>query len=339
MSKAGVPESEKLSSSTVRFTVAVCDPLVPVTAKLKGFGVEAERPLRVSVVLWPAKIVVGLKLQLKVVGQDRLMLPVKPVTALALIVKVVEVEPMIVETVAALDARENRARPVPERDTPCGLPVALSLMLSVPVLLPLAAGANTIETEQLWPTLRALNTAAQVLVCLKSPVTVIPVMSRVEVPVFVIVTVCAWETDETCVLGKVMLVGATVTAVAWVTPVPVTVSVCGLLAALSVIVNSSVTAPVDWGVKVTLMAQLPPAGATVPTQLFESVKSLLGASTSLIVSGAVPRLKTVTVWTVLATLTASLPKSSLAGDNMMAGELAELTSVTKALPATPARSP
>ena len=164
MFKAGVPESEKLARRTVRFTVAVCDPLVPVTAKLNGLGVEAERPLSVSVLLWPANIEVGLKEQVTAVGQDRPMLPEKPLTALALTVKVVEVDPMMVDTVGLLDDREKRASPVPERATPWGLPVALSLMLKVPVLLPLAVGANTTRTEQLWPTGSTLNTAPQVLV-------------------------------------------------------------------------------------------------------------------------------------------------------------------------------
>src|SRR5579859_6114592 len=118
----------------------------------------------------------------------------------------------MVEMVGFLAETEIRARPVPERATLWGLPVALSLMLSDPARLPLAVGANTTDTEQLWPTFNTLSRALQLLVWVKSPEVVMAVMLRVAVPVLVIVTVCAALFELTFVLGNARVVGATVTA-------------------------------------------------------------------------------------------------------------------------------
>ena len=122
-------------------------------------------------------------------------------------------------------ASVNCATPTPERATPCGLPVALSLMVKVPLRLPLAVGVKITLAEQLWPGPRVLKSGAlaQVLVCVKSPVTLMDVMSRVDVPVFVIVTVWAFVVEPTVVFANTSVVGVTVTEVAWVTPVPETV--------------------------------------------------------------------------------------------------------------------
>src|SRR6202035_4464753 len=124
--------------------------------------------------------------------------------------------------------------------------------------------------------------APQLLVGVKSPVAMIPVMSRASVPVLVIVTVCGALFELTLVFGNTRLVGPTVADGLRVTPVPVTVNVCGLPVALSVIVNWSVTVPVDAGLKATLTVHVPPEGATVPTQSFESVKSLVGGAIRVI---------------------------------------------------------
>jgi len=49
--RAGEAERVKVWSKTVKFRLATCEPLVPLTVKVSGLGVEAERPLRVSVLL------------------------------------------------------------------------------------------------------------------------------------------------------------------------------------------------------------------------------------------------------------------------------------------------
>ena len=68
---------------------------------------------------------------------------------------------MIAEMVGFGDEMENCASPTPERATFCGLPVALSLMLKLPVRLPLAVGLNTTLAEQLWPGASVLNSGAE----------------------------------------------------------------------------------------------------------------------------------------------------------------------------------
>ena len=219
---------------------------------------------------------------------------------------------MIAEMVGFGDEIENCARPIPERATPWGLPVALSLILKVPLRVPLAIGANTTLAVQLCPGPRVLKRGAeeQVLVWVKSPVTLIVVISSVDVPVFVMVTVCAAVVEPTVVFAKVKVVGVTVTEVAWVTPVPVTVMMWGLFGVLSSMLNSSVTEPVASGVKVMLMLHVPPRAATVPTQLSDSVKSLLGGVIELITKGKLPMSTIVTVCVVLAMLTVWFPKFS-----------------------------
>ena len=75
-----------MESNSVRFTVAVWEPLVPVITKLKGFGELTVRPLRVNVLLVPETMVVGLKLQVWFDGHDNAMLPVKLVALEAVMV-------------------------------------------------------------------------------------------------------------------------------------------------------------------------------------------------------------------------------------------------------------
>ncbi len=76
------------------------------------------------------------------------------------------------------------AVPVPLRPTVCGLPAALSLMLSVALRVPVAVGVKVTLIEQLAP---AATDVPQLLVWAKSvgfvPPIVMLVMLRVEVPV------------------------------------------------------------------------------------------------------------------------------------------------------------
>ena len=61
--------------------------------------------------------------------------------------------------------------PVPLRATVCGLPEALSIMLRVPVLVPVAAGMKVTAIAQPAP---ALTVVPQVFACAKSPLAVMP---------------------------------------------------------------------------------------------------------------------------------------------------------------------
>ena len=82
--------------------------------------------------------------------------------------------------------------PVPERAIIWGLPLALSAMATEAVRLPAETGVNVTDIVQLPP---ATTEAPQVLVALKSPasapVTAIPLISSVALPVLVRVAVFA----------------------------------------------------------------------------------------------------------------------------------------------------
>ena len=84
------------------------------------------------------------------------------------------------------------AVPVPERLTACGLPLALSVMLTEALRVPEAEGVKVTLIVQLAPVVSELP---HVLVCAKSPalvpVTAMVVMLKVALPVLLRVTVRA----------------------------------------------------------------------------------------------------------------------------------------------------
>ena len=88
---------------------------------------------------------------------------------------------------------------MPVRETVCGLPAALSVMLRDAERVPAAVGLNVTLTVQLLP---AARLARQVWVWEKSPlfvpVTAMPLMVSVAVPVLVRVTVCGALPVPTC---------------------------------------------------------------------------------------------------------------------------------------------
>src|SRR6266850_33280 len=99
--------------------------------------------------------------------------------------------------------------------------------------------------------------AGQFVVVLKLEVLgccVIEEMLSAANPVFVRVTFCATLVEPTLVFGKFRVVPESVTSGAF-TPTPDSVTVCGLLAALSVKMMAPERVPVAVGVKVTLIVQ------------------------------------------------------------------------------------
>src|SRR5436309_543626 len=80
-----------------------------------------------------------------------------------------------------LAAGVGAAVPAPESVTLCGLPAALSVMVTAPVRGPVAVGVNVRVMAQFAP---AARDAPQVLVCAKSPVAAMPVMVRAALTVF-----------------------------------------------------------------------------------------------------------------------------------------------------------
>src|SRR5216684_1992106 len=96
--------------------------------------------------------------------------------------------------------------PVPVRLTVCGLPVALSVIVRVPLLVPEAVGVNVTLIVQLDP---ADTADPQLFVCPKSPLVEMRLTLRNAVPVLLNVTVWAPLVVPTVWLAKVSVVGET----------------------------------------------------------------------------------------------------------------------------------
>ena len=188
--------------------------------------------------------------------------------------------------------------PEPESDTDCGLPLALSVMLSAAVRVPLAAGVNKIAMVQVPP---AATAGLQVSTSVKSPASA-PVKAMLEMlklapPVLLSVTTCEELTMSTASFPKDRVVGESLAAALALPPVPERLTLCGLPVALSVTVTAAVRVPAAAGLKVTLIVQLAPA-ATLDPQLLVSAKSLaLVPETAMLVTlrAALPELVRVIV--------------------------------------------
>jgi len=161
---------------------------------------------------------------------------------------------------------------VPDSATVCGLPPPLSASDKDAVRVPVADGVNV--TLKVHVPLGA-TLPAQLFVWAKS-VELVPVKLTFEittVPVvltLVRVNVCGLLVVPTVCAANVRLVGESDTAV----PIPLKVTVCGLLVALSVMVTAAVRVLMVVGLKVTLIEQLAPAASDVP-QLLVSEKSFV----------------------------------------------------------------
>ena len=145
------------------------------------------------------------------------------------------------------------AAPVPERLTVCGLPLALSVMLTEAVRLPLAEGLNVTLIVQLLP---AATELPHVLVWAKSlaltPVSARLVMFSVVPPLFVSVTAWALLVVPRAWLANVML-GGDKFAVGCATPVPDSeMLMVGFHQALVMIDMAPVTLPPTAGANSTL---------------------------------------------------------------------------------------
>ena len=207
--------------------------------------------------------------------------------------------------------RANCYCPVPDRGTLCGLPGALSATRSDELRWFLRVGVKVTFTVQLAPGASPMPPMGQLLVCAKSPALpparVMPERIRFDPPELVIVTDSGLLVTPTLVVGKVSDAGFGVIAGA-VIPVPVSVTICGLVASESVIVSVPVMTPVFVGTKATFTRQLLPA-ARLPPQLLLSEKFGLQAK-PVIVSVVVPTFAMVTVWFALRVPTSWLPNSN-----------------------------
>ena len=101
--------------------------------------------MAVEVLLAPLSVTeVGDRVQDKVagtLGQVTATVPVNPLTGATVNVKVVDPPDDVIVRVVG-DTLTEKLMPVPDSFTDCGLPLALSVMESVPVRLPVAVGVN-----------------------------------------------------------------------------------------------------------------------------------------------------------------------------------------------------
>src|SRR5579863_4918975 len=144
-------------------------------------------------------------------------------------------------------------------------------MVTAAVRAPVAVGLNVTLIEQV--PLFAATELPQVFVCAKSPlfapVTAMLVIPSAALPVLVSVTDSDPLVEFNVWLPNVRLEPDRLTVgAATVVPVPLSVKVCGLPAALSVMVTAADRAPVAVGLNVTLIAQLPLLAATELPQVF-----------------------------------------------------------------------
>ena len=128
--------------------------------------------------------------------------------------------------------------PVPVRLEDCGLPTALSLTCRLPVLVPVCVGVKITLILQLDLAARLVEQVDEET--LKSPVVEVEIPVRATLCLLVRVKTLAALLDPTLVAGKVLVAGVKVTGTV---PVPERATVCGLLAALSVMVKVPVRAP------------------------------------------------------------------------------------------------
>jgi len=162
--------------------------------------------------------------------------------------------------------------PVPVRVTAWGLPPPSSLNSTVALRAPVAVGLNTMLIVQGTP---APKVFPQVLpVWEKSPAFAprIAICHKfiVTPPLFVRAIVCAVLLVFTVWLSKGRLVGDRLAAVS----TPVRTTVCGLPAALSLMLIEDLRGPPAVGLKVTLSGQLAPADR-LPGQFCVKLKSPL----------------------------------------------------------------
>ena len=186
-----------------------------------------------------------------------------------------------------------------------GLLLALLVTVSVPVRVPDAVGLNVTFTVQELPA----ATLEQLLVWLKSPVTVTPETLAALVPELVTVTAWAAELEPTSVPAKDRLAGAASSTGPGAVPVPVRLTVLVTPPALTVRVP--VRVPVAVGANFTLTVHEPFAAIDEP-QVLVWLKSPVAAMDETAAAEPVG-LETVTVWAALVVPVTTEPKLSALG--------------------------
>jgi len=220
-----------------------------------------------AVVPFAAATDAGVTVQVERLGapvQANATVPVNPFTGVMVTLKL-SVLPAVTFCTAVGPVKPKSgtgAVPVPVSGTVCGLLLALSVMVKVPVRGPVAVGVNITLIVQVFDPAVAGKVVGQavapVLVSAKSLGGGIEMemIVRGPVPVLVSVTVCAALGVFSSWLPKLRLVGASPTAGVGFAPVPVSVMLCGLVLSLSVSCNVAVSLPTTVGLNVTLTVQV-----------------------------------------------------------------------------------
>jgi hypothetical protein len=143
----------------------------------------------------------------------------------------------------------------------------LSVITSLAVSAPVAAGLNATSIVQ---TAAGVSVGPQVFNSRNEvgsvPVSAIPVISSVVVPLLVTVTLCAADVVPLAVDANVRLALLRVTE-GFATPVPVSVAICGVPGAVSETLSVAFSAPAEAGLNATKTVQLAPPASDVPQVL------------------------------------------------------------------------
>jgi hypothetical protein len=194
-------------------------------------------------------------------------------------------------------AANVKSWPVPLSAIVWGLPGALSLKERLPDAVPAAVGVNVTATVQDAdaPTGLEVEHVVPDATVAKGPVTLIAVKVRLAPPLLVSVTVCEGLVVPIGSDGKVGAADKLTTGPA---PVPLKLTVCGLLLALSVKLSEALRLPVADGVNVTLTVQVLLGATAAPVQVSALLAKSLGfvplIVTAEMLSAALPVLLMVT---------------------------------------------
>ena len=222
------------------------------------------------------------------------------VTDLAVLTEPTPVEVKVNEVGLSFKGTFGPPVAAPLRPTVIGLNSVLLLMASAPLIVALYCGVKVTMMVQLAPPARELPQVPPV-----TEKSALALELNVIEPLWPFVTVAvAVEVEPTAVLGNVRLAGLTVRGAS---PVPVSLTSCGLVLALSLTVRAPVKAPRLVGVNSTLIVQLPPAASELP-QLLVWLNSPL-AEMEPMESGPAPELESFTGFEELAAPAACLPKA------------------------------
>ena len=180
------------------------------------------------------------------------------------------------------------------------LKALLVVTSSAPLMVPLYWGVNVTTMVQVAPPARELPQLPPV-----TEKSALAVELRVIAVVCMLVRVTvADDVEPTAALGNVRLVGLTVIGAS---PVPVSLTSCGLVPALSLKVNAPVIAPTPLGLNVTFTVQLLFAASEL-LQLFVSLKSPL-ATIEPMESGPEPEFVSFTALEALVVPAATFAKA------------------------------